>query len=312
MRTTPRILAAIGVTTLAVLSASSVGARAEPATTTPVTMTATVAATPPATVIVGPPPAFSTLIVQGRGVPEPLSEASRSDLATLAEQTGKDLDTLIWHYRGDEAFDVLANDLTSEHGSGLVQAGFSTAATGPDVWMRFTDAPSEQILARISALPYTVQVQYGAALSWKRLETLQERAYVAVQQYPGVHRAVSEIDPLTDTIMITYSLDAGELVDAETLRNAAISAVTDNGTTDDLPVQLAFTDDSTLDTGTAGASTSGGELASSAIPTVPGFRTASIQNALAARSTASNSCPRTSSTDVPCLEVLHSWFETLS
>lgn len=203
---------------------------------------------------VGSPRSFHELVVRGTGVASETKGAARRDLEALARDSGKPLDVLERRHRGQEEFGALAADLAAEDGLGYVQAGHvadaDPAADGAERWMRFTRKPPQKVLDRLQELPYAVRVQYGAPLEWKDLEKVQQALFEAAADFAGTAEVVSEIDPETDGITIVYSVEPGSRVDQDALVAAAMAAGAAASPTGSVPVQVRFTEDPAVESGT--------------------------------------------------------------
>jgi hypothetical protein len=203
---------------------------------------------------VGSPRSFDKLVIKGTGAAPEMKGAVKRDLEALARDSGKSLDALERRHRGQEKFDDLTAELAAEDGLGYVQAGYvaddDPAADGAELWMRFTKKPPQKVLDRLQELPYAVRVQYGAPLKWKDLEKVQQALFEAATDAAGTAEVVSEIDPETDGITISYSVEPDSQVDQDALVTAAMTAGAAASPTGSVPVQVRFTEDSTVGSGT--------------------------------------------------------------
>ncbi|MFF4988339.1 hypothetical protein ACFY19_14175 [Streptosporangium saharense] len=216
------------------------------------------------------------IIVKGAvaAVARDLDDATRRDLAVWAKTAGVSLGATERKFRGQRELDALADKLAADPSTGYVQAGYSedsSSTDGAEIWMRFTKPPSQDVLDQLEKLPYVIQVQYGAPLAWKDLEQVAEALFFVVADSEETAEVVSEIDPETDGIQITYSATTGKEVDQKTLLGEALKAGVAAGLTDDIPVQVRLTEASSLQTGTEATVKGGHTLTGSTGDCTSGF-----------------------------------------
>jgi hypothetical protein len=116
---------------------------------------------------------------------------------------------------------------------------------------RFTGKPDQSAIDLLQSLPYDVQLKYGAPLNATELEAISEEMFSAVAKYPGVAMAVSEVDPIDDSITLTYRLSNGVAVDEALLRTTALNAGVTKRVSKTIPVAVTFANDPALSAGNA-------------------------------------------------------------
>ncbi|MER5650944.1 hypothetical protein [Streptosporangium sp. NPDC002524] len=159
------LLAGFCISLMVAASLGTVGAQADP--TDP----------HPKTLIVGSPQPIQKIMVRGTGSAPDLDDATQRDLETYAKATGKAIEKLKQKYRGRGEFNSLVDQLAADATLGYVQAGYvaeDSAADGAEVWIRFTNKPSQAVLRQLEQLPYAVRVEFGAPLARQDLEKIQE------------------------------------------------------------------------------------------------------------------------------------------
>jgi hypothetical protein len=204
--------------------------------------------------------------VTGAATAPDLDDATRRDLKAWAKASGVSLSAAERKFRGQRELDVLADKLAADPGSGYVQAGYvkdNSSADGSEIWMRFTKPPSQDVLDQLEKLPYVTQVQYGAPLVWKDLERVAEAMFTAVADSEETAEVLSEIDPETDEIQITYSAAVDKKVDQNGLLGKALKVGVAASRTGNIPVPVRLTEDPSLRTGTE-ATVKGGHTVSDA------------------------------------------------
>ncbi|GAA3605928.1 hypothetical protein GCM10022223_22230 [Kineosporia mesophila] len=227
------------VPTTPVLSATPAAVTTPEAATTAV---ATVTAVGPTSAGSSP---WQSVLIRGRAPVPTMDEAVLHDLGTYAEQHGESLDSVIQRFRGQDKFAELVNEIEADPGSGYSQAAWRMSPT-TDPWIRFTGRPDETLLRRIeNELSMRVEVQWGAPLTGKALETVSQVIFGAVADYPGVAEAASFINP-DSRIEVSYRLEPGAHVDASRLRKKALRAGAKAAPTGYVPVDVLIVEDPDL------------------------------------------------------------------
>lgn len=173
----------------------------------------------------GPEATISSVMVDGRATVVPLSEEELVDLAAFVESEGVPLEQLEERYRDRANFGELSSWLQETGQAGFVVAGYETGAGDGDVWLRFRDEPSAELLDEIAErTAYRVRVEYGAPLDADALEAVMLEYYGAVIDQDAVAAAGSYLDAETDEVVIDFA-PTDDTVSADEVASAARAAV---------------------------------------------------------------------------------------
>lgn len=98
-----------------------------------------------------PAPA-GTFQVTGAGHSESaLDDETMQDLSTHAEESGRDLSTLVAAHRGIHEFSDLATRLERTRPDTFVRAGLATKGRSAGYWIQFTTKPSADVVAELES-----------------------------------------------------------------------------------------------------------------------------------------------------------------
>lgn len=184
------------------------------------------------------PTSAGTFLVTGTGQSAlGLDAATMQDLATYANESGRDLSTLVAAHQGIHEFSGYTTRLEETRPDLFVRAGLATAGGAADYWIQLTTKPSADIVGELERLPVNTEVQYGAPASSKELEDLAYALTTSLAAHPDIIRSAgTRYDHERRVLRVQYAPVGGtQLTTLGSVFQEALTAGTIGG---QLPIEV--------------------------------------------------------------------------
>ena len=182
-----------------------------------------------------------TVVTAPQGMGTPMTEWERVDAATIAEESGEDLDRVLARLEHQDDFGSFVEQVAQRFPESYSTAAFAFSEEGP-AWVAFTGEVPAEVVPLAEALPIPVELRGGAALT--------EREHEAVMP-PAGEAFAADVQPVdgwsagldAPTAHLSFSYVPGGAKEPDEATTSAIVAAARAAVGRDVPFTVEYAPD---------------------------------------------------------------------